>query len=85
MSALAKVTKENWRKAYERIENVEKFYWAKDGLVDGNYYSFVINLDDTDTDELSGGVESEFEEEENAWIQILSVRDRRDVLDGDLS
>ncbi|KAJ4446824.1 hypothetical protein ANN_13522 [Periplaneta americana] len=30
------------------------------------YYSFVINLDDTDTDELSGGVESEFEEEENA-------------------
>ncbi|KAJ4427013.1 hypothetical protein ANN_26812 [Periplaneta americana] len=30
------------------------------------YYWFVINLDDTDTDELSGGVESEFEEEENA-------------------
>ncbi|KAJ4450492.1 hypothetical protein ANN_01919 [Periplaneta americana] len=30
------------------------------------YYSFVINLDDTDTDELSGGVESKFEEEENA-------------------
>ncbi|KAJ4428581.1 hypothetical protein ANN_24625 [Periplaneta americana] len=30
------------------------------------YYSFVINLDDTDMDELSGGVESEFEEEENA-------------------
>ncbi|KAJ4448232.1 hypothetical protein ANN_10246 [Periplaneta americana] len=30
------------------------------------YYSFVINLDDTDMDELSGGMESEFEEEENA-------------------
>ncbi|KAJ4428781.1 hypothetical protein ANN_25774 [Periplaneta americana] len=30
------------------------------------YYSFVFNLDDTDMDELSGGVESEFEEEENA-------------------
>lgn len=28
------------------------------------YYWFIINLDDTD--ELSGGVESEFEEEESA-------------------
>ncbi|KAJ4452098.1 hypothetical protein ANN_03614 [Periplaneta americana] len=66
-SALAKVTEDNWRKACEHVEKVEQFYWEKDGLVDEISDRFVINLDDTDTDEeLSGGEESEFEEEESA-------------------
>ncbi|KAJ4445839.1 hypothetical protein ANN_12524 [Periplaneta americana] len=67
ISALAKVTEDNWRKACEHVEKVDQFYWEKDGLVDEISDRFVINLDDTDTDEeLSGGEESEFEEEESA-------------------
>ncbi|KAJ4445023.1 hypothetical protein ANN_06822 [Periplaneta americana] len=59
ISALAKVTEDNWRKACEHVEKVEQFYWEKDGLVDEISDRFVINLDDTDTDEeLSGGEES---------------------------
>ncbi|KAJ4438112.1 hypothetical protein ANN_14051 [Periplaneta americana] len=51
IAAVEKVTAEHWKNACEHVKNIEDFYWEKDGIVDKVIDNFIINLEESDTDE----------------------------------
>lgn len=50
-AAVEKVTAEHWRRACEHVRGIEEFYWKRDGLMDEMLDSFVINLEDSGSDD----------------------------------
>ncbi|PSN56555.1 hypothetical protein C0J52_14752 [Blattella germanica] len=49
-TALSTVSAENWKNACDHVENCERFYWERDGLLDELTDKFIINVEDSDTE-----------------------------------